>query len=46
MRPVKVSVNGDAVVSHAGAELVREAAQRTGLVAAVTAGLADTYRAR
>jgi hypothetical protein len=41
---VKVSADGDGVVSHAGAALLREAAQRTGLVAAVTAVLADTYR--
>jgi len=41
---VKVSADGDGVVSHAGVALLREAAQRTGLVAGVTAALADTYR--
>jgi hypothetical protein len=40
---VKASADGDGVVSHAGAALLREAApQRTGLVAGVIAALADT----
>src|SRR6266516_2075516 len=43
-RRVRVSADGDGVVSHAGAALLREAAERTGLVDAVTAALADTYR--
>ncbi len=40
---VKVSADGDGVVSHAGMGMVRELAELTGL-AQVTAALADTYR--
>jgi DDE family transposase len=42
-RRLKVSADGEGVVSHAGAALLRESAARTGLVAGVTAALADTY---
>ena len=41
---VKVSADGQGVVSHAGMGLLRELADRTGLSAQVTAALADTYR--
>ncbi len=41
---VKVSADGQGVVSHAGIGLLRELADRTGLSAQVTAALADTYR--
>jgi hypothetical protein len=41
---VKVSADGQGVVSHAGMALLRELADRTGLSAQVTAALADTYR--
>lgn len=40
---VKVSADGHGVVSHAGAGLVREVADLTGLSAQVSAALADTY---
>ena len=40
----KVSADGDGVVSHAGAALLRETAEYTGLVDAVSGVLADTYR--
>lgn len=43
-RRVKVSADGAGVVSHAGVGLLREVAEYTGLVEAVTAVLADTYR--
>lgn len=42
-RRVKVSADGTGVVSHAGVGMLRELAQDTGLVAGVTAVLADTY---
>lgn len=42
-RRVKVSADGTGVVSHAGVGMLRELAQDTGLVAGVTAALADTY---
>lgn len=42
-RRVKVSADGAGVVSHAGVGMLRELAQDTGLVAGVTAVLADTY---
>lgn len=42
-RRFRVDALGDGVVSHAGMVLVRELAQDTGLVDAVTAALADTY---
>lgn len=45
-RRVRVSAAGRGVVSHAGVVLLRELAQDTGLVAAVTAALADTYAGR
>ncbi len=41
---VKVSADGSGVVSHAGVGLLREMAQYTGLVDAVTGGLLETYR--
>jgi Transposase DDE domain group 1 len=41
---VKVSADGQGVVSHAGMGMLRELADRTGLSAQVTAALADTYR--
>lgn len=41
---VQVSADGAGVVSHAGVGLLREMAEYTGLVEAVSAGLADTYR--
>ena len=43
-RRVKVSADGAGVVSHAGVGLLREVAEYTGLVEAVSAALADTYR--
>ena len=44
VRRVKVSADGEGVVSHAGVGLLREMAVETGLVDAVTAALADTYQ--
>ncbi|MCW2659817.1 MAG: Transposase [Mycobacterium sp.] len=41
---VKVSADGQGVVSHAGVGILRELAELTGLCAQVTASLADTYR--
>lgn len=41
---LKVSADGQGVVSHAGMGMLRELADRTGLSAQVTAALADTYR--
>jgi hypothetical protein len=41
---VKVSADGRGVVSHAGAALLRELAEETGLAGAVTGALLDTYR--
>jgi hypothetical protein len=41
---VKVSADGQGVVSHAGMAMVRELADLTGLSAQVTTALADTYR--
>ncbi len=41
---VKVSADGQGVVSHAGMGMLRELADRTGLSTQVTAALADTYR--
>lgn len=41
---VKVSADGAGVVSHAGVGLLREMAQETGLVDALTTGLLDTYK--
>ncbi len=46
MRRVVVTADGAGVVSHAGVGLLREVAEYTGLVDAVTAALADTYRGR
>ncbi|MGV1030566.1 MAG: IS1380 family transposase [Dermatophilaceae bacterium] len=43
-RRVKVSADGQGVVSHAGAGLLREMAEYTGLVEGVTGALLDTYR--
>jgi hypothetical protein len=44
LRRVKVSADGVGVVSHAGVGLLRELAEETGLVDAVTGALIDTYR--
>ena len=44
MRRVKVSADGQGVVSHAGAGLLREMAEYTGLVDGVTEALLDTYK--
>lgn len=41
---VVVSADGAGVVSHAGVGLLREMAEYTGLVEAVTTAVADTYR--
>jgi hypothetical protein len=41
---VKVSADGNGVVSHAGCALLRELATETGLAGAVTGALLDTYR--
>ena len=41
---VKVSADGAGVVSHAGVGLLREVAEYTGLVDAVTAAVLDTYK--
>jgi hypothetical protein len=43
-RAVKVSADGKGVVSHAGIGLLREMAEQTGLVTAVSDALLDTYR--
>ena len=43
-RRVKVSADGQGVVSHAGAGLLREMAEYTGLVDGVTEALLDTYK--
>lgn len=42
-RRFRVSDDGEGVVSHAGAALLREMAEHTGLASAVTGALADTY---
>jgi hypothetical protein len=42
---VKVTADGEGVVSHAGAELLRELAGWTGLIDAWDAALIDTYKA-
>jgi hypothetical protein len=44
LRRVVVTADGAGVVSHAGAGLLREMAEDTGLGEGVTAALADTYR--
>ena len=44
LRRVVVSADGAGVVSHAGVGLLREMAEYMGLVDAVSAALADTYR--
>ena len=41
---VKVSADGQGVVSHAGVGMLRELADLTGLSAQVTAALANTYQ--
>ena len=41
---VKVSADGDGVVSHAGVGLLREVADLSGLTGGVSAVLADTYK--
>ncbi len=41
---VKVSADGNGVVSHSGCALLRELATETGLAGAVTGALLDTYR--
>ncbi|MDP3714630.1 MAG: transposase, partial [Mycobacteriales bacterium] len=43
-RRVKISADGRGVVSHAGVGLLREMAEQTGLVDAVSAALLDTYK--
>jgi len=43
LRRVKVSADGSGVVSHAGVGMLRELAEGTGLVEAVTDALIDTY---
>jgi len=43
LRRVKVSADGAGVVSHAGVGLLREMAERTGLVDGVSSALIDTY---
>jgi hypothetical protein len=40
---VKVSADGQGVVSHAGVGMLREMADLTGLSAQVSAALVDTY---
>ncbi len=42
-RKVKVSADGKGVVSHAGVGLLREMAEQTGRVDAVSGALIDTY---
>jgi hypothetical protein len=44
VRRVKVSADGQGVVSHAGVGLLREMAEESGLVDAVTGALLDTYK--
>ena len=44
VRRVRVSADGAGVVSHAGVGLLRETAEHTGLVDAVSEALLDTYR--
>lgn len=44
VRRVKVSADGEGVVSHAGLGMLREVAEDTGLVEALDGALADTYR--
>ena len=44
VRRVRVSADGVGVVSHAGAGLLREVADLSGLIENVTAVLADTYK--
>jgi hypothetical protein len=44
LRRVKISADGTGVVSHAGVGLLRELAEGTGLVEAVSDALLDTYR--
>ena len=43
-RRVKVSADGQGVVSHAGVGLLREMAEYTGLVEGLTGALIDTYK--
>ena len=43
-RRVKVSADGQGVVSHAGVGLLREMAEETGLATGVTGALIDTYK--
>lgn len=43
-RRLKISADGGGVVSHAGLGMLREMAEYTGLVTALDAALADTYR--
>jgi hypothetical protein len=43
LRRVRGSADGVGVVSHVGVGMLRELAQDTGLMAGVTAALADTY---
>lgn len=43
---MKVSADGEGVVSHAGVGMLRELAERTGLVAGLSEPLMDSYRGR
>lgn len=44
VRRLKISADGEGVVSHAGLGMLREVAEYTGLVKALDGALADTYR--
>lgn len=44
LRRLKVSADGEGVVSHAGLGMLREVAEFSGLVKALDSALADTYR--
>lgn len=44
VRRLKISADGEGVVSHAGLGMLREMAEYTGLVRALNGALADTYR--
>ena len=46
VRRVKVSADGQGVVSHAGIGLLREMAEYTGLVSGLNQALIDTYKGR
>jgi hypothetical protein len=44
LRRIRVTADGEGVVSHAGTELLRELSRETGLAAAWDAALLDTYK--